>query len=272
METLAELLSYPFLTRALLVGSLVSVCAALLGVTLVLKKSSMIGDGLSHVSFGALSVAAAFGWAPLAVCIPVTVAAAFAILSLSSRARVSGDSSVALFSTTALAAGVMVTSLVGGLTTDVTSYLFGSILAMKEEDVALSLILGAGVLLVFLLCYHRIFAVTFDESVARATLPHAGLYHALIAVLTAVTVVLGMRMMGALLLSSLILFPALTAMRLCRRYRSVVLSAAGLSLGSFVTGLLLSFLFNTPVGATIVLVDALLFGLFSLIGALRREK
>ena len=272
MSEILNMLSYHFMQRALIVGVLVSLCAALLGVSLVLKRFSMIGDGLSHVGFGALAVASALGLAPLAVAVPVVVAAAVFLLRLRKSSRVKGDAAIAIISSSALSIGVITVSLTTGMNTEVSSYMFGSVLSLSRGDAVLSVVLSLAVLALFVLLYPRIFAVTFDEDFSRATGTNTELYNTLLAVLTAVTVVLGMRMMGALLLSSLILFPALTAMRLCRRYRSVVLSAAGLSLGSFVTGLLLSFLFNTPVGATIVLVDALLFGLFSLIGALRREK
>ena len=268
MRTVIELLSYPFLSRALLVGTLVALCAALLGVSLVLKRTSMIGDGLSHVSFGALAIAAAFGWAPLAVCIPVTVLAAFLILWLSSHTRIKGDAAIALFSTAAMAVGVIVVALSTGMTTDVYNYMFGSVLAVRAEDMPLSLALCGVVLVLFFLFYRRIFTVTFDENFSRASLPGASLTDALIAALTAIVIVLGMRMMGALLISSLIIFPALTAMRVCRSYKSVTATAALLSVFSFLVGLIASYLLNTPVGATVVAVDAILFGIFAAFGAI----
>ena len=207
MSVIGEMLSYPFLVRALVGGVLVSLCAALLGVSLVLKRYSMIGDGLSHVSFGALSIALAMGWSPLQVSIPVVVIAAFFLLRITENSRLNSDAAIAVISASALAGGITVTALTTGMTTDVSSYMFGSILAMSREDVILSAILSAVVLFLFIFFYHKVFAVTFDENFARATGVRVGWYHILFAVLTAVTIVLGMRMMGAMLISSLIIFP-----------------------------------------------------------------
>ena len=214
MSLLLEMFTYPFILRAFAVGILVSLCAALLGVPLVLKRYSMIGDGLSHVSFGALAVAVACGFAPLAFSVPVVVASAFLLLRIAEHSRIGADAAIAVLSASALAIGIVVTSLTTGMTTDVDSYMFGSILAMSRGDVALSVTLAAAVLALFILFYHRLFAVTFDESFSRATGVKVGAYHSLLALLTALTVVLGMRMMGAMLISSLIIFPALSAMRI----------------------------------------------------------
>ena len=211
MGVVLEMLSYPFIVRALVGGALVSLCASLLGVSLVLKRYSMIGDGLSHVSFGALSVALAAGWQPLTVSIPVVILAAFFLLHLRENGRLKSDAAIAVISASALALGIIVTSLTTGMTTDVSSYMFGSILAMSREDVRLSAVLSIVVLGLFLFFYNKVFAVTFDESFARATGVNVPLYNVLISVLTAVTIVLGMRMMGAMLISSLVIFPR------CRR-------------------------------------------------------
>ena len=259
IQLLQEIFSYGFLVRAILVGSLVALCAALLGVSLVLKRYSMIGDGLSHVGFGALSIAMAMNVAPLAVAIPVVVAAAFLLLRLSQNGKLRGDSAIALISSGALAAGVLVTSLSSGLNADVYGYMFGSILSMGEGDVILSLILALVVLVMFILFYNNIFAITFDESFARATGVKVGLYNTILSVLTALTIVLGMRMMGAMLISSLVIFPALTAMTLLRSFRGVVICAAGLSVVCFCVGLTGSYLWGTPVGATVVLVNLAAF-------------
>jgi zinc transport system permease protein len=207
IETIQQMLSYPFLTRALIVGTLVALCAALLGVNLVLKRYSMIGDGLSHVGFGALAIAQAVGAAPLSVAIPVVILAAFLLLRLSERSKIKGDAAIALISTGSLAVGVMAISISTGMNVDVCNYMFGSILAMSKSDVTLSVILSLAVLVLYLLFYGQIFAVTFDEGFARATGVKAGLYNMLLALLTAVTVVVGMRLMGALLISSLVIFP-----------------------------------------------------------------
>ncbi len=264
LESITAIFSYTFMSRALAVGLLVSLCAALLGVCLVLKRYSMIGDGLSHVGFGALSAAMALNLAPLAVSIPVVVLAAFLLLRLSEKGKIKGDAAIALVSSSALAFGVIVTSLSGGMNADVHNYMFGSILAMSQGDVILSIGLSLAVLLLFVLFYHDIFAVTFDEAFARATGMNVRLYNMLIAFLTAITVVVGMRMMGALLMSSLIIFPALTAMRLFKSFKAVVLCAAVTSTLCFFSGILLSFLFSIPAGASVVAVSLLVFALFTL--------
>ena len=241
--SILTMFSYHFIQRALIVGVLVSLCAALLGVSLVLKRYSMIGDGLSHVGFGALAVASAFHLAPLAVAVPVVVLSAILLLRLRGSSRVKGDAAIAIISSSALAVGVIVVSVTSGMNTEVSSYLFGSILSLSRGDAALSVILSLAVLALFILFYPRLFAVTFDETFARATGTRADLYNTLLAVLTAVTVVLGMRMMGALLISSLIIFPALSAMKLCRSFRSVILCAAAISVVCFLAGMVASYAF-----------------------------
>ena len=272
LDWLAELLSYNFIVRALIVGGLVSLCAALLGVSLVLKRYSMIGDGLSHVGFGSLAVAMAMGLAPLSVSIPVVMLAAFLLLRLSEAGKIKGDAAVAIISTSSLAIGVLAITLTTGMNTDVCNYMFGSILAMSTADVQLSLVLGTVVLILFIFFYHRLFAVTFDETFARATGLNAGLYNMLLSMLTAITVVLGMRLMGAMLISSLIIFPALTAMRVCRRFRSVVIVSAILSAFCFAVGMGLSYAFATATGASIVAVNLIMFLIFSAIGALQKRR
>lgn len=271
MTELVRMLSYHFIQRALIVGVLVSLCAALLGVSLVLKRFSMIGDGLSHVGFGALAVASVLGVAPLYVAVPVVVAAAVLLLHLSRSGHIRGDAAIAVISSSALALGVVLVSLTTGMNTEVSSYMFGSVLSLSRSDAVLSVILSAAVLALFIAFYPRIFAVTFDEDFSRATGTKTELFNTLIAVLTAVTVVLGMRMMGALLISSLIIFPALSAMRLCRSFKAVVLCAAAVSVGSFVVGLVASYFLETPTGASIVLVDLAVFALFSLAGKMLKK-
>ena len=270
-DTVIEMLSYPFMTRAFLVGSLVALCSALLGVSLVLKRYSMIGDGLSHVGFGAMAIAAAMNAAPLTVAIPVVIVAAILLLRISGNAKIKGDAAIALISTTSLAVGVMVISLTTGMNTDVYNYMFGSILAMSAEDVKLSLVLSVFVLILFIVFYHKIFAITFDETFARATGVKAGVYNTLIAVLTAVTIVLGMRMMGALLISSLIIFPALTSMRVFKSFKGVVWSSGILSVICFCIGMTASYLCSTPAGASVVLVNLAAFLLFTLFTIIRKN-
>ena len=225
-DTVIEMLSYPFMTRAFLVGSLVALCSALLGVSLVLKRYSMIGDGLSHVGFGAMAIAAAMNAAPLTVAIPVVIVAAILLLRISGNAKIKGDAAIALISTTSLAVGVMVISLTTGMNTDVYNYMFGSILAMSAEDVKLSLVLSVFVLILFIVFYHKIFAVTFDENFAKATGTRTDMYNLLIAVITAVIIVLAMNLVGSLLISALIIFPALSAMRIYKRFSAVIICSS----------------------------------------------
>ncbi len=259
METIITLFSYPFLTRALVVGILVSLCASMLGVNLVLKRYSMIGDGLSHVSFGALAVAAALNMAPLAVSVPVVVIAAFIMLRMTEKSTIGGDSAIAVFSSAALATGIIVTSLPGGIKIDVRNYMFGSILSMSETDVTVSVILSVTVILVYILFYNRIFSITFDENFSRATGVRVNLYNMTLAALTAVTIVIGMRIMGALLISSLVIFPALSAMRICRYFKRVIILSAIISVTCFVIGLISSYFFELPVGASVVAVNFAVF-------------
>lgn len=272
LDLLREMLSFPFMQRAFLVGALVALCAALLGVSLVLKRYSMIGDGLSHVGFGAMAVAAVANLAPLRVAIPVVVLAAFFLLRLSENTRMKGDSAIAVISTSALAFGVLVLSLGGGVNTDVYNYMFGSIYAMSHDDVVLSVILGSVVLALFVLFYHRIFAVTFDENFARAGGLHAGVYNMLIAALTAVTIVLGMRLMGAMLISALIIFPPLASMRVFKTFRAVVISSAVTSVVCFFAGITLSYLLDLPGGASVVLVNLAALLAASAINAARARR
>lgn len=269
---LAEMFSYPFMVRAFVAGGLLCICAALLGVSLVLKRFSMIGDGLSHVGFGSLAVASALNLAPLFIAVPVVIAAAFLLLRMSESGKMKGDAATAVFSAGALAIGVMVVSMSTGMNADLNSYLFGSILAMSKRDVVLTVILSVTVLLFYLLFYDKLFAVTFDESFARATGVKTGVYHSLLAVLTAVVVVLGMRMMGALLISSLIVFPALTSMRLFKSYRGVLASSVVIAVFGFCTGMCMSFWFGTPSGASIVVVDTVLFCISAFLGWMRELR
>ena len=266
MTELMNMFSYHFMQRALIVGILVSLCAALLGVSLVLKRYSMIGDGLSHVGFGALAVASALNLAPLAVAVPVVMAAAVLLLRLRQNARVKGDAAIGIISSSALAVGVICLAVTTGMNTEVNSYMFGSILSLSRSDAILSVILSAAVLVMFVLFYPRIFAVTFDEEFGRATGTRTDLYNTLLALLTAVTVVLGMRMMGALLISSLLIFPALSAMRVCKSFKSVVLCSAAVSVVCFTIGVSASYFLETPTGASIVVADLLAFGIFSALG------
>ena len=272
LEMVYDIFSFAFMRRALIVGLLVSLCAALLGVSLVLKRYSMIGDGLSHVGFGALAVATALGWAPMAVAIPVVVVAAFLLLRLNENGKIKGDAAIAMISTVSLALGVIVLSFNKGMTSDVNNYLFGSILAMSEGDVWLSVGLAAMVLTLFVLFYRKIFTVTFDETFARAIGEKVNVYNMLLAFLTAITIVLGMRMMGAMLISSLVIFPALAAMHLCKSFRMVTVCTVVISIVCFLAGLIGSYLFATPTGASIVMANSAVFFLCWIAGRVREGR
>lgn len=272
ISALQEIFSLKFMVYALISGTLVSVCASLLGVTLVLKRYSMIGDGLSHVAFGSLAVAAAVGAAPMKVAIPVVIAAAFLLLRLSEKGKLKGDALTALISTGALAVGIMAISLSSGMNIDIYNYMFGSILALTKSDMILSVCLAAVVIPVFVLLYNSIFAVTFDPDFARATGTRVGIFDTVIAVLTAVTIVLGMRLMGTLLISSLIVFPPLTSMRVTNSFRGTVTVSSVIPVFSFVSGLMISYFCSTPPGASVVCVNIALFAVFALIGALKKRS
>ena len=272
ISALQEIFSLKFMVYALISGTLVSVCASLLGVTLVLKRYSMIGDGLSHVAFGSLAVAASVGAAPMKVAIPVVIAAAFLLLRLSEKGKLKGDALTALISTGALAVGIMAISLSSGMNIDIYNYMFGSILALTKSDMILSVCLAAVVIPVFVLLYNSIFAVTFDPDFARATGTRVGIFDTVIAVLTAVTIVLGMRLMGTLLISSLIVFPPLTSMRVTKSFRGTVTVSSVIPVFSFVSALMISYFCSTPPGASVVCVNIALFAVFALIGALKKRS
>ncbi len=271
IETIIEIFSYPFMVRAVIVGVLVSLCAALLGTSLVLKRYSMIGDGLSHVGFAALAVAYVTNLAPLTVAIPVCVLAAFLLLRMNENSKIKGDAATALMCSGALAIGIMAVSLTTGMNTDVCNYMFGSILAMSESDVKISIILSVVVIILFVAFYPRIFAVTFDETFAKATGTKSDLYNMIIALLTAMTVVLGMRMMGTLLISSLIVFPSISAMRLCKKFKTVIISSVVISVFCFCVGIYVSYVYSTPTGASIVIANITVFFIFTFIERARQR-
>jgi len=269
LSTLSLMFSQPFMQRAIIGGIFISLCASLLGVSLVLKRYSMIGDGLSHVGFGAVVIASALGFAPLAVAIPVVVISAFLLLRLGESSEIKGDAAVALVSTGALAVGVTASSLSGGMNQDFNSYMFGTILGLSESDVILSIAISIPVLVLFVLFYNKIFAVTFDENFSKATGVKVNIYNALVAVLTALIIVLGMRLMGALLISSLVIFPSLTSMRVCKTFKSVVICSGVVSVICFLLGICSSVLFNLPTGASIVIANIVAFVIFYVIGLVK---
>ncbi|MBQ6622022.1 MAG: metal ABC transporter permease [Mogibacterium sp.] len=263
---LAMYLSHSFVRNALIVGVLIALCSSLIGVTLVLKRFSFIGDGLSHVAFGAMAVATVMDLADnMMLTIPVTVLSAVLLLRTGKNAKMKGDAAIALISVSALAFGYLVMNVFstsGNLSGDVCTTLFGStsILTLTKTDVVVCAMLSVLVVGAFLFFYHKIFDVTFDEDFARAVGSRADLYNLVIALIIAVIIVLGMNLVGSLLISALIIFPALSAMRVFSDFRSVTVCSVVLSVVGSVAGILVSILAGTPVGATIVAADALLFG------------
>ena len=271
-EKLTLYFQYPFVRYALIVGVLIALCSSLLGVTLVLKRFSFIGDGLSHVAFGAMAIAAVLNLTnEMPLVLVITIVCAVLLLRTGQNAKIKGDAAVAMISVSALAIGYLLMNLFStssNLSGDVCSTLFGStsILTLTQTEVWLCIILSIVVVAIFILFYNKIFAVTFDEDFAKATGTGANAYNLLIAVVIAVIIVLAMNLVGSLLISALVIFPALSAMRIFKSFRSVTLCSASLSVSCALLGILISIVAGTPVGSTIVAIDIVAFGIFSLIG------
>ena len=271
-EKLALYFEYPFVRYALIVGVLISLCSSLLGVTLVLKRFSFIGDGLSHVAFGAMAIAAVVGLTnDMLLVLPITVISAVLLLRTGQNAKIKGDAAIAMISVGALALGYLLMNIFStssNLSGDVCSTLFGStsILTLTQTEVALCTALSVIVVIAFVFFYNKIFCVTFDEAFAKATGTNASLYNLLIAIIIAVIIVLAMNLVGSLLISALVIFPALSAMRVFKSFRSVTICSAILSVCCSSLGILISILAGTPVGSTIVAVDIAAFVIFSVIG------
>ncbi len=276
IDKLIIYLQYPFVVYAIITGVLISLCASLLGVPLVLKRFSYIGDGLSHVAFGAMAVAAVLNITndmPLILCI--TIVCAVLLLQMGQNAKIKGDTAIAMMSVGAMAIGYLLINIFStsaNLAGDVCSTLFGatSILTLSSSDVILCIVLSAMVIVLFTFFYQKIFAVTFDETFAKAIGTNAAGYNLLIAVVTAVIIVLSMRLVGTLLITALVIFPGVSAMRVCKNFRSVTICAAVISVVCAILGLFISILAGTPVGSTIVAADIVAFGAFSLVGRLKR--
>lgn len=274
---LAEYFSYDFVIYAFIVGILVALCSALFGVVLVLKRFSFIGDGLSHVAFGAMAIAAVVGITDnMLIVLPVTVFAAIILLRAGQNTKIKGDAAVAMISVGALAVGYLIMSVFSAsanVAGDVCSTLFGSfsILTLSSADLWLCLVMSAAVLLMFVLFYNKIFSVTFDERFSRAVGLNTSLYNLLVAVVIAVIIVLAMKLVGSLLISALVIFPALSAMRICKSFRGVVIFAAVLSVLSASIGIIASILLSTPVGPTVVCTDIIAFLMCFVYGKLAKR-
>ena len=277
LDKLSMYMQYPFVRYALITGVLIALCSSLFGATLVLKRFSFIGDGLSHVAFGAMAIAAVVGIIDdMLVILPITSLSAVLLLSLGQNAKIKGDAAVAMISVGSLAFGYMLLNMFstsGNVSGDVCTSLFGStsILTLSETDVRLCIVLSVIVVVLFIVFYNKIFAVTFDESFALATGIHAKLHNLLVAVIIAVIIVLAMNLVGSLLISALIIFPALSAMRVFKSFRLVIICSAVSSVICAVLGILISVLAGTPVGSTIVAADVAMFILFSIAGLFRRK-
>lgn len=279
LEKLSLYLEFPFVRYALIVGVLISLCSSILGVTLVLKRFSFIGDGLSHVAFGAMSVAAIAGLTnDMVIVLPVTIVCAILLLCTGQRAKINGDAAVAMISVSALAVGYMLMSVFpsssGNVSADVCTSLFGStsILTLTKTEVWLCSILSIAVIVIFVLFYNKIFCITFDESFSQATGMKVRIYNLLLASIIAVVIVLAMNLVGSLLISALIVFPALSAMRVCKNFKSVTICATIIAVFCSFVGILASVVASTPVGSTIVVADLVVFAIFTLISKIMGGK
>ncbi len=274
IDELVTMLSYEFIQRAFIVGLLVAICSALLGVTLVLKRYSMIGDGLGHSTFGIISAVAFLNTLPFfkdhlpldpfVTSMIVVIIIAIFLLRMSENSKINSDSAIAVVSITFLTLGILVVSFSNGLNTDIHSILFGSILAVSDFDLVITIMLSMIVILLFGYFYNKIFSITFDESFARATGVKVDFYNTLLAILTAITVVLGMQLIGTLLISSLLVVPALTSIRLFKSFKMVIISSVIVSVISFVIGMFLSYLIDLPTGGAVVAMN-LIFYLIAII-------
>ena len=275
MEKLVPYLSYPFVQYALVVGVLIALCSALLGVTLVLRRMSFLGDGLSHAAFGAMSLAAVLNLTDdMLLVLPLTVLCAIVLLCGGEKWNLQGDAAIAMVSVSSLAIGYLLMNLFSSsvnLSGDVCTTLFGStaILTLRTSEVWLCVGLSAAVVALFVLCYHKIFAVTFDETFAQATGMKVKVYRMVLAVVIGVVIVLAMNLVGSLLISALIVFPALSAMRVMRSFRGVVIGAAVLSVVCALAGILISVVVGTPVGSTVVVANLAVFALMSVVGGVK---
>lgn len=264
MAEFFELFTYPFVIRAILAGSMISICAAILGVILVLKHYSLIGHGLSEIGFAALSISSAMGLPPVIISTPVIILGSFTILYVSQKYKVAGDTAIAIASSSALALGVLVTSLTGS-NSNAYTWLFGSVLALNDKDVIFAIILSIAVILMFMIFYNRIFLITYSEEYAQSLGIKTGIYQFMISVMTALVVVSGMRIMGTLLISSIIILPAVTARNISVGFLKLVINAGIISFISFIMGLMSSFIFNVSTGACIVLINAMMLIIVKLI-------
>lgn len=261
ISMIIQAVQYDFILKALVVGSLIAVCCSFLGVFIVLKKQAMIGDGLAHVSFASIAIALLLGQSPLIVSIPIVILASFFILKLEACKMVYADAAIGLISSFSVAVGVMISSINSGFNVDLFSYLFGSILVISDIDVILSIALSIVVIIIVLYYYYPLFMVTYDEEFAKAVGMNTKHANYLICVLVSITIVLGIRVVGTMLISSMIIFPTVTALQIAKSFKEAITVATIISIVSVVLGVFISFIYNLPTGATIVIFNGIAFGL-----------
>lgn len=262
ISLIIEAVQYDFMLKALLVGSLIAICCSFLGIFLVLKKYSMIGDGLAHVSFATIAIALLLAASPLLVSIPLVILSSFVILKLNEKADLHGDAAIGLVSSFSVAAGVLIASISRGFNVDLFSYLFGSILVISNMDVVLSVILSVVVIFMIFFFYNNLFAITYDEEFATVMGLNTRTMNYLISVLTSITIVLGIRVVGTMLISSLIIFPTVTALQVAKGFKSTIFVSSAVSVSCVILGVFISFIMDLPTGATIVMLNALCFAVF----------
>lgn len=269
MELILEALQYDFMQRAILVGSLIAISSSFLGIFLVLKKQSMIGDGLAHVSFATVAIALFLNRSPLLVSIPLTILSSFLILKLNEKAGLHGDAAIGLVSSFAVALGVLISSMAKGFNVDLFSYLFGSILVISKLDVVLSIILSILVILLIVVFYNDLFAISYDEEFAKVIGLRPKYMNYLISILTSITVVLGIRVVGTMLISSMIIFPTVTALQISKGFKDTILMSSVVSILSVILGTFISYILNFPTGATIVIMNSVFFIIFFTINRIK---
>lgn len=257
-----EVIQYNFMLKALLVGSLIAICCSLLGIFLVLKKYSMIGDGLAHVSFATIALALLLGVSPLIVSIPLVILSSFLILKLNEKADLHGDAAIGLVASFSVAVGVLISSVSGGFNIDLFSYLFGSILVISNIDVILSVALSIIVIIMIVVFYNDLFAITYDEEFTKVIGLNNKLMNYLISILTSITIVLGIRVVGTMLISSMIIFPTVTALQVSKGFKSTIIISTAVSVSSVILGVFISYIMNFPTGATIVILNGFYFIIF----------
>lgn len=272
MALIMEALQQDFIVRGIIVGSLIGISASFLGIFLVFKKQSMIGDGLAHVSFATVAIALLLNKSPLLVSIPLVILSSFLILRLNEKAHIHGDAAIGLISSFAVALGVLISSIANGFNVDLFSYLFGSILVISKMDLFLSIILSILVILIICVFYNSLFAMTYDEDFAKVSGINCKLINYLISILTSIVVVLGIRVVGTMLISSMIIFPTVTALQVSSGFKSTILISSIISVTSVILGTLISYIFNFPTGATIVFINGIFFVLFFLMRKIKYDN